>query len=58
MLYRLAGEPVVSGTLDGYLYLSVGEWKGTPTWAWLKQAHYGECIWYPAGSDVRRSHCC
>ena len=56
VLYRLAGEPAVSGTLDGYPYAPKVSESGRDavTWAWNNGLiTEKECVWYPTQAVSR-----
>ena len=56
VLYRLAGEPTVSGTLDDYPYApKVSECgRDAVTWAWNNGLiTEKECVWYPTQAVSR-----
>ena len=56
VLYRLAGEPTVSGTLDDYPYAPKVSESGRDavTWAWNNGLiTEKECVWYPTQAISR-----
>ena len=56
MIYRLAGEPTVSGTLDDYPYAPKVSESGRDavTWAWNNGLiTEKECVWYPTQAISR-----
>ena len=56
VLYRLAGEPAASGTLEGYPYAPKvsGSGKDAVTWAWNSGLiTEKECVWYPTQAVSR-----
>ena len=56
VLYRLAGEPAITGTLEGYPYApKVSEsGKDAVTWAWNSGLiTEKECVWYPTQAVSR-----
>ena len=56
VLYRLAGEPTVSGTLDDYPYAPKVSESGRDavTWAWNNGLiTEKECVWYPTQAVSR-----
>ena len=56
VLYRLAGEPAASGTLEGYPYAPKvsSSGKDAVTWAWNSGLiTEKECVWYPTQAVSR-----
>ena len=56
VLYRLAGEPTVTGTLDDYPYAPKVSESGRDavTWAWNNGLiTEKECVWYPTQAISR-----
>ena len=56
VLYRLAGEPTVTGTLDDYPYAPKVSESGRDavTWAWNNGLiTEKECVWYPTQAVSR-----